>query len=121
MSHALPIDQAVFASRRAAYMEAIGKRAVALLHSPPESVRNSDVLHPFRQSSDILYLTGFSEPATTLVLRPGADSERVVMFVRPRDPEHETWEGRRAGVEGAREHHGADAAYPVEELETRLL
>jgi Xaa-Pro aminopeptidase len=42
------------------------------------------------------------------------------MFVRPRDPEAETWEGRRAGVDGAKERYGADAAYPASELAQRL-
>ena len=42
------------------------------------------------------------------------------MFVRPRDPELETWDGRRAGVEGAKERYGADAAYPASELPQRL-
>ena len=48
------------------------------------------------------YLTGFVEPDATLILRPGAETERVVMFVRPRDPEMEVWDGRRAGLDGAK-------------------
>ena len=115
-----PDDQAVHAARRQAYMDAIGPRAVALVHSPPEATRNGDVLHPFRQSSDLHYLTGFTEPETTLVLRPGDQGQPVVMFVRPRDPERETWDGRRAGVAGAREVYGADRAYPIDQLEDRL-
>ena len=55
--------------------------------SLPERLRNGDAYHAFRQHSDVFYLTGFVEPDTTLVLRPGAETERVVMFVRPRDPE----------------------------------
>src|SRR5262245_7916473 len=109
-----------FAERRGALMDAIGPRAVALFHSPPERLRNGDSHYKFRQSSDLLYLTGFEEPETTLVLRPGAESERVVLFVRPRDPERETWDGRRAGVEGATQQYGADAAYPAGELAERL-
>jgi Xaa-Pro aminopeptidase len=42
------------------------------------------------------------------------------MFVRPRDPEMEVWDGRRAGLEGARERFGADAAFPAAELDARL-
>ncbi len=101
-------------------MDAIGPNAVAVVHSPPEAVRNGDAEFRFRQSSDLYYLTGFSEPATTLVLRPGADDGEMVLFVRPRDPERETWDGRRAGVEGAVQRYGAAAAYPVDELEERL-
>jgi len=113
-------DPAVFAARRDAYMQALGPKAVAVVRSLPERLRNGDAYHAFRQHSDLVYLTGFLEPDTTLVLRPGAETERVVMFVRPRDPEMETWDGRRAGVEGAKERYGADAAFPSAELPAKL-
>ncbi len=101
-------------------MKAMGDNAVAVICSPAEAIRNGDVHHPFRQSSDLFYLTGFAEQQTTLVLRPGAKTDKFVMFVRPRDPERETWDGRRAGTEGAIKRFGADAAYPVDELARRL-
>jgi Xaa-Pro aminopeptidase len=113
-------DSAVFAARRDAYMQAIGPNAVAIVRSLPERLRNGDAYHPFRQISDLVYLTGFVEPETTLVLRPGHETERIVMFVRPRDPEMETWDGRRAGLEGAKGMYGADAAYPAAELAQKL-
>ncbi len=113
-------DPAVFAARRDAYMKAIGPASVAVVRSLPERLRNGDAFFKFRQISDLQYLTGFAEPDTTLILRPGADTERVVMFVRPRDPEMETWEGKRAGVEGAKSVFGADAAYPASELPGKL-
>jgi Xaa-Pro aminopeptidase len=116
----MPYDPAVFAARREAYMAAIGPNAVAVVRSLPERLRNGTFYHRYRQHSDLIYLTGFVEPDTTLVLRPGADSERVVMFVRPRDPEMETWDGRRVGVDGAKERYGADAAYTDQELPTKL-
>lgn len=113
-------DPSVFAARRDAYMQAIGPNAVAVIRSLPERLRNGDAFHPFRQLSDLLYLTGFVEPDATLVLRPGAEKDRVVMFVRPRDPEMETWDGRRAGIEGAQATYGADIAYPSSELAAKL-
>ncbi|MFT3696948.1 MAG: aminopeptidase P N-terminal domain-containing protein [Kofleriaceae bacterium] len=113
-------DPAVYAARRADYMKAIGPNAVAVVRSLPERLRNGDAFHPFRQHSDLVYLTGFVEPETTLVLIPGAQAEKVIMFVRPRDPEMETWDGRRAGLEGAMERYGADVAYPAHELEGKL-
>ena len=113
-------DPAVYRARREAFMQALGPDAIAVIASLPERLRNGDAYHAFRQNSDIVYLTGFAEPGTTLVIRPGAEADQVVMFVRPRDPEMETWDGRRAGVEGAVEKYGADVAYPAAELETRL-
>jgi Xaa-Pro aminopeptidase len=115
------LDRSVFAARRKAYLDALGPNAVALVYSLPERLRNGDAHYSFRQHSDVLYLTGFAEPDTTVILRPGAEAERVVMFVRPRDPEMETWDGRRAGLEGAKELYGADVAYPAAELDQRLM
>ncbi len=106
--------------RRRRYMDAIGPRGVAVVHATPEAVRNGDVQFRYRQSSDLYYLTGFAEPEATLILRPGAEDGEVVLLVRPRDRERETWDGRRAGVEGAVERYGADAAYPTSELAERL-
>src|SRR3954462_15942714 len=105
-------DPAVFAARRDAYMQAIGPGGVAVVRSLPERLRNGDAFHPFRQHSDLVYVPGFVEPDTTLILRPGADKDRVILFVRPREPEMGTGEVRRAGVDGAKATYGADAAYP---------
>lgn len=101
-------------------MSAIGPTGVAVVFSLPERLRNNDAHYLFRQHSDVFYLTGFAEPDAVVVIRPGAETEKTVMFVRPRDPEMETWDGRRAGVEGAVQTYGADAAYPIAELDTRL-
>ena len=114
------LDRSVFAARRRAYLDALGPDAVAVVHSLPERVRNGDAHYHFRQASDVHYLTGFGEPDATVVMRPGATGEEVVMFVRPRDPEMETWNGRRAGLDGVKAEHGADVAYPHTELEQRL-
>jgi Xaa-Pro aminopeptidase len=42
------------------------------------------------------------------------------LFVQPRDPAAETWTGRRPGVDGAREIHGADEAHDVALFPERL-
>ncbi|HEY4179924.1 MAG TPA: aminopeptidase P N-terminal domain-containing protein [Kofleriaceae bacterium] len=113
-------DSSVFAQRRDALMKALGPHAVLVVRSLPERLRNGDAMFPFRQHSDIVWLTGFVEPDTTIVLRPGAETEKFVMFVRPRDREMEVWDGRRAGVEGAKETYGADGAYTSQELPSKL-
>lgn len=87
---------------------------VLVLFSAPEHLRNGDVSHPYRQDSDFFYVTGFEEPEAVCVLRrqePG-----FVLFVRPRDPEKEIWDGRRAGEAGAVERYGADVAHPIAKL-----
>jgi Xaa-Pro aminopeptidase len=93
---------------------------VVVVAAAPAALRNADVEHPYRQESDLHYLSGFDEPESVLVLASAHPKHHVVFFVRPRDPERETWDGPRAGVEGTVEAFGADAAYPISELTTRL-
>jgi Xaa-Pro aminopeptidase len=113
----LPQD---FAARRRALMDLIDPDAVAIFVASPEQTRSHDTIYPYRASSDILYLSGFAEPEAVLVLLPGHPEGEFVMFVRPRDPAREQWDGRRAGPEGAMSRYGADAAYTLDKLDQRL-
>jgi len=111
-------DAALLAARRARVMEMMGG-GVMLLAAAPERPRTADILYPYRQDSDFDYVTGFPEPDAVCVLAPDAP-ERFVLFVRPHDPERAIWVGARAGVQGAVERYGADAAFPLDELEKVL-
>ena len=108
------------ARRRRALQKAIGPKGLAIVPAAQETVRNRDVHYPFRQSSDFTYLTGFPEPDAIAVFAPGRKEGEYILFVRPRDPEREQWDGRRAGVEGAVADHGADQAFPLSELDAAL-
>jgi len=108
-----------FAARRTQLLEAIGD-GVAVFPSAPLAVRNRDVEHPYRQDSDLYYLTGLDEPESVLVLTNQHEEHRVVLFVRPKKREREIWDGPRAGVEGAVQELGADVAFPIDELAKRL-
>src|SRR5436190_23163111 len=112
-------DLGTFIDRRQRFAEAIGD-GLAVIPAAREVSRNSDVHYEFRQDSDFFFLTSFDEPDAVAVFNPTHAKERYVLFVRPRDREMEIWNGRRAGVEGAVASYGADAAYPVEQLDAKL-
>ena len=103
--------------RRRQLMRMMGNDAIAILPTAPEQVRNRDVLYPFRPDSDFYYLTGFAEPEAVAVLMPGRRQAQYILFCRERDPERETWDGRRAGLEGAVAEYGADDAFPYSDLD----
>lgn len=90
-----------------------------VLASAPERTRSNDTQFRYRPSSDFLYLSGFSEPDSVLVLTPGGENE-FTLFVRPRDKDKEIWDGHRYGPEGAIEQFGADQAFNISELDARL-
>src|SRR3954471_1548718 len=108
-------DESEFSVRRERVLAAIPP-GVLVVPAAPLAIRNNDVEHEYRQDSDLYYLTGLDEPESVLVLSPEHATQRVVLFVRPRNPERETWDGPRTGVEGAVAHFGADAAFPIAEL-----
>ncbi len=110
----------IFRARRAAALERMAPASVLLVRSNPEQTRSNDSHFPFRQDSDFHYLTGFGEPDCVALLTNAHAEHRYVLFVRPRDPERETWDGRRAGVEGALAHYGPDAVVSIEELDEKL-
>ena len=55
-----------------------------------------------------------------MVLVPGREHGEYILFCRERNPEKEIWEGRRAGLEGAREIYGADDAFPIDDIDEIL-
>lgn len=113
-------ELAEYAARRARLLAAIGPNSVAIVPSAREVIRNRDAHYRFRQDSDFLYLTGFNEPDAMLVLAPGRSEGAFLLFVRPRDPAREIWDGRRAGPEGAVSRYGADQAFVIGDFEQQL-
>jgi Xaa-Pro aminopeptidase len=114
------MDQKEFARRRKQLMKMMGTDAIAILPTNPEQSRNRDVDYPFRPDSDFYYLTGFAEPEAVAVLVPGRSHGEYILFCRDRDPEMETWNGRRAGPEGAVANYGADDAFPIGDIDDIL-
>jgi Xaa-Pro aminopeptidase len=101
-------------------MHMMGQDAIAILPTNPVRPRNRDVDYPFRPDSDFFYLTGFPEPEAVAVLVPGRPHGEYLLFCRDRDLEKETWNGRRAGLEGAVERFGADDAFPIGDIDDIL-
>ncbi len=104
----------------AEFMRRMETGSVAILPAARETRRSNDTDYRFRQDSDFFYLTGFREPDAIAVLAPSHAEHKYTLFVRPRDPEREIWDGRRAGIEGAKEIYGADASFPIAEFADKL-
>jgi Xaa-Pro aminopeptidase len=91
---AFAIDAAEFAARRARLAKELGPNAMLVVFSARPAIRNNDVEYPFRQSDDLLYLTGVTQTETTLVLLPGETGFSEVIFTRERDPQRELFTGK---------------------------
>jgi Xaa-Pro aminopeptidase len=119
MDRTSAFDAALFADRRDRFLHRLGG-AAAVIPAAPLVTHHADVEHAFRQNSDFWYLTGFDEPGAVALLLPHRPDTPFVLFVQPRDPAAEVWNGFRWGCEGAVQRFGASEAHPLSELEQRL-
>lgn len=89
-----------FAERRARLLESLdGAVGVVLAGKGSGSLHES-----FRPHAHFEYLTGIvDEPGAQLLLDPGHPDEarRAILFLEPRDPEMERWDGHRPGIDSA--------------------
>ncbi|XP_055422482.1 xaa-Pro aminopeptidase 3 isoform X1 [Bubalus kerabau] len=123
------LSQVEYALRRHKLMSLIHKEAqeqsgtdhtVVLLSSPTYYMSN-DIPYTFHQDNNFLYLCGFQEPDSILVLQslPGKQlpAHKAMLFVPRRDPSRELWDGPRSGTDGAIALTGVDEAYTLEEFQ----
>ena len=106
--------------RRRQLMELAGHGAIIIVPAAPERIRNNDAHYPYRQDSDLVYLTGFEEPESVLVLVPGREAAESILFCRERDRAREQWDGPRLGPEQAPAELLVDDAFPITDIDDIL-
>ena len=97
---------------------------IAIIPSCMTSFMAPDVPHTFKQNSDFLYLTGFKEPNSLLVIsRTTKDnnSYKSALFVREKDPKKEVWEGAFTGSDNVKKLCGIEHAFGISEFEAYIL
>ena len=118
----LTAPKSMFRAHRERFLAKLPPGSIAIFHAAPTRLMSNDTDYPYRQGSNFYWLTGVEEPGATAVFRPGAtDGKKYVLFVRAHDPRAEAFQGPRPGPEGAVSEFGADAGFPIAELESTLL
>lgn len=111
-----------FTARRTKLLNQVEKNSIVIIPGNSEVLRNGDAHYSFRQDSNFYYLTGFAEPdSLALLIKEQDGSHKYILFVRPRDPAKEQWDGLRAGLEGAKSQFNADESYDIADLETTIV
>ncbi len=119
MSNRLPLENMdLFYNRRKNIAQKNYGSAIIVASQPEPGFYGSH--STFRQNSNLYYLTGFEEPESILVFRPGMTPE-TVLFTRKKDKEKETWDGFRFGPEGVETHYKIDKAYTIDEFEKQTV
>ncbi len=104
-------------ARRTRAMERIGPDAMAIFWSAPPRVYSTDVNYEYRQESNLLYLTGIDQEETVLVLMPGNETRKEILFVREADARREHWNGHSLTPAEATAASGIQSVMTMNEFE----
>lgn len=96
------------------------KGSLAIVHSNDQMLRNGDQFFPYRQNSDLFYLTGLEQEMSILLICPDHPSEnrQELLFIREPDLKLESWEGKKLDKKLAEEISGIGNIHWLDEFET---
>lgn len=97
------IDPALFCKNRIKLEKKLKPNSLAIIHSSDEMPRNGDQNFPFRQNSDMFYLTGLDQEKCILTLYPNHPDEKMreIAFITETDDHMVTWYGHKYSLEQA--------------------
>jgi Xaa-Pro aminopeptidase len=102
MKH-LPINPELFVINRKRFTERMKPSSIAIFVSNDEVPSNGDALYPFKQNSDLYWLTGVEQEDSMVILfpdNPDPKYREVLVLVRPNEMK-EKWDGKRLRREEA--------------------
>ena len=109
--------QAELAARRARVAEKIGTKSLLVLFSAEPRIYTNDVDYEFRQENNLFYLTHLKQQGATLVMLPGSNGPREILFLPRRNPAAETWTGHMYSPEEARQISGISEIWEAKEFQ----
>lgn len=93
----LPIDKQLFIQNRSNYIKHLKPNSIAIFHSNDEMPTNADQFHPYKQNSDIFYLSGIDQEDSILFIYPDCPipKYREALFLKKTNAYIAVWEGHK--------------------------
>jgi Xaa-Pro aminopeptidase len=117
------ISSDLFALNRKRFSDKMKPNSVAIFHAADLLTRNGDCFFPFRQNSDIFYLSGLDQEETVLLLYPdcpkGKEYEAVI-FTKQTNDYIKVWEGYKYTKEDASKTSGIPTVIWLESMPALL-
>jgi Xaa-Pro aminopeptidase len=118
----LPLNPELFKTNRKRFIEKMKPGSIAIFGSNDEVPSNGDALHPFKQNSDLYWLSGITQEDTMVVLFPSNPDPKyreVLVLVRPVELK-EKWDGKRLRKEEAIEMSGIQTIVWLDSIDALL-
>ena len=116
------IDQRFFIQNRQRFLKRLKPNSIAIFNSNDVMPTSADGTFPFKQQTDIFYLSGIDQEETLLVLCPDAaeEKQREILFVRETNEQIAIWEGHKYTKEEVRDISGIPTVHWISELDAIL-
>lgn len=116
------INPELFKLNRKRFVQKMLPDSIAIFHSNDMMPRNGDTYFPFRQNSDLLYLSGLDQEETVVVLFPGCAKEgyEEVAFIKKTSERIAQWEGEKLSKEDATKISGIEKVFWLDEMDAIL-
>jgi Xaa-Pro aminopeptidase len=104
----LPLDPELFIKNRERFIKHLLPNSIAVIVSNDEMPSNGDALYPFKQNSDLFWLSGIVQEDSMLILfpdNPDPKYREVLVLARPNELK-EKWDGRRLRADEAKDISG---------------
>ena len=99
----------LYKKNRTKLIEKLPNRSLSIVFSNDKMPRNGDLFFPYRQNSDLFYLTGINQEETVLFIYKRDEKEcDELLIISKKDKNRETWEGRKLCKEEASEISGIE-------------
>ncbi len=117
-----PIDNNLFINNRKKFVSELQKDSIAIFHSNDEMPRNGDCNFPFRQNSDLFWLSGIDQEQSILIIAPNHPivEYREMLFLRKTNEHIAVWEGHKYSKEEARAASGIQTVFWVDDYASIL-
>ena len=118
----LPLDSNIFVNNRKRFVRQMVSNSIAVFVSNDEWPGNGDALHPFKQNSDLFWLSGIIQEDSMVILfpdNPDPKFREVLVLVRPNELK-EKWDGKRLRAEEARKISGIQTIVWLDSLDALL-
>lgn len=91
------LNSTLFERNRKKVIKFLQPNSLVVVHSNDQMFRNGDQYFPFRQSSDLFYLTGIDQEKTILTLCPNHPNKdyREILFILESNEKIAVWEGHK--------------------------
>ncbi|HOU34626.1 MAG TPA: aminopeptidase P N-terminal domain-containing protein [Bacteroidales bacterium] len=112
----------LFQRNRKKLINLLPQHALVCISSNDLMPRNGDQYFPYRQNSDLFYLTGIGQEKTILILFPSHADEKMkeILFILRPDETTEIWEGQKLRLEEASQISGMANIRYTDQFEATL-